>query len=80
VGREKQVQEEELLGEEERDKGMEEEGKSWEAVAIAMSALVKSVFALGGKQQQKLWFRLLVSLLLRSLSISSSALQLESTS
>jgi hypothetical protein len=35
------VQEGELLGEEEeRDKGMEEEGKSWEAVAIAMSALV----------------------------------------
>jgi len=35
------VQEGELRGEEEeRDKGMEEEGKSWEAVAIAMSALV----------------------------------------
>lgn len=36
------MQEGELLGEEEeeRDKGMEEEGKSWEAVAIAMSAFV----------------------------------------
>ncbi len=33
------MQEGEFLGEEERDKGMEEEGKSWEAVAIDMSAL-----------------------------------------
>ncbi len=53
------MQEGELLGGEERDKGMEEEGKSWEAVAIAMSACVGVVCVrVGGdeeEQQQKLW-------------------------
>ncbi len=52
------MQEGEVLGEEERDKGMEEEGKSWEAVAIAMSACVGVVcVCVGGEEEgeEKLW-------------------------